>query len=245
MPLSSQRLQMHKAVESQESARPVNPDARLLKKNGKTVGGYNCQIAVDDKHKLIVAEDVVQDGNDTARLEPMMTKAGEAMGTEGSTGLADSGSTALCLKGCEEGMDVYVPIPEQPACKGNGGQFGSDHFRYHAQDDTYVCPAGQRLVEANRPPRGASCISVYRSAAAICRECPLSGRMPGKGAVKPQSGALGACGRDRAASQEDERRFAMDARAAALVSIPSAHSSAGRGDHFQMRDWTGAAASSA
>ena len=30
--------------------------------------------------------------------------------------------------------------------KGKGGRFGSEDFRYDAQDDTYVCPAGQRLV---------------------------------------------------------------------------------------------------
>ena len=69
----------------------VDPDARLLKKKSKTVGGYNCQIAVDDKHKLIVAEDVVQDGNDARQLEPMMTKAGAAAGNGELTGLADAG----------------------------------------------------------------------------------------------------------------------------------------------------------
>ncbi len=171
-------------LESGESqVSEVDPDARLLKKNGKTVGGYNCQIAVDDKHKLIVAEDVVQDGNDTARLEPMMTKAGEAMRTEGLTGLADSGYYSLVhLKGCEDrGMDVYVPIPEQPACKGNGGRFGSEDFRYDAQDDTYVCPAGQRLARSKSAPKRGELYFVYRSAAAICRECPLSDRCLAKG----------------------------------------------------------------
>ena len=70
----------------------VDADARLLRRKDKpVVGGYNCQIAVDDKHQLIVAEDVVQDGNDSAQLEPMMTKAGEAMGSERLVGLADSG----------------------------------------------------------------------------------------------------------------------------------------------------------
>ena len=46
---------------------------------------------MDDRYKLIVAEDVVQDGNDAVQLEPMMTKAGEAMGAERLTGLADTG----------------------------------------------------------------------------------------------------------------------------------------------------------
>lgn len=33
----------------------TDPDARLLAKHGQIVAGYNVQIAVDDKHKLIPA----------------------------------------------------------------------------------------------------------------------------------------------------------------------------------------------
>ena len=69
---------LQESGESQVSE--VDPDARMMKKHAKLVGGYNCQIAVDDKHKLIVAEDVVQDGNDFGQFEPMMTKACEATG---------------------------------------------------------------------------------------------------------------------------------------------------------------------
>ena len=69
----------------------VDPDARALKKSGRTVGGCNCRIAAEDRCKLIVAEDVVQDGNEAGQLEPMMTKAGETLGAERLTGLADSG----------------------------------------------------------------------------------------------------------------------------------------------------------
>ena len=133
---------------------------------------------MDDKHKLIVAEDVVQDGNDSAQLEPMMTKAGEAMGSERLVGLADSGYfNGAQLKSCEDkGMEVYVPIPNQTARKGKDGRFGSDEFRYDAQDDTYVCPAGERLVRGGTTTVRGRLYYFYRGTAAVCRDCSLSGR---------------------------------------------------------------------
>ncbi len=156
----------------------VDDDARLLIKKGKMVGGYNCQIAVDDRHKLIVAEDVVQDGNDSAQLEPMMTKSREAMGSKGLVGLADSGYfNGAGLKSCEEkGMEAYVSIPDHAVRKGRDGRFGADDFRYDAQDDTYVCPAGERLARGGSAINKGKLYFIYRGTAAVCRDCSLSGR---------------------------------------------------------------------
>ena len=170
------RERLLESGESQVSE--VDPDARMMTKHGKLVGGYNCQIAVDDKHKLIVAEDVVQDGNDFGQLEPMMTKACEATGNSGLIGLADVGYySGTQLKGCEDkGMGVYVPIPKQLGRKGKGDRFGSDDFRYDPQDDTYVCPAGERLVRGGTTTVRGRLYYFYRGTAAVCRDCSLSGR---------------------------------------------------------------------
>lgn len=58
----------------------VDPDARLLSKRGPTVAGYKVQIVVDAKHKLIVAEAVCQDGNDTHQWAPMLEKTQDLWG---------------------------------------------------------------------------------------------------------------------------------------------------------------------
>lgn len=160
----------------------VDDDARLLIKKGKTVGGYNPQIAVDDRHKLIVAEDVVQNGNDSAQLERMMTKAGEAMGSEGLVGLADSDYfNGARFKSCEnKGMEAYVPMPDQAVRKGRDGRFGTDDFHYDAQGDTYACPARERLTRGGSAINKGKLFFIYRGTAAVCRDCSLSCRCPAK-----------------------------------------------------------------
>ena len=58
----------------------TDPDTRLLNKRGQKTAGYNVQIVVDAKHKLIVADDVVQDCNDLKQLQPMLRLAKAALG---------------------------------------------------------------------------------------------------------------------------------------------------------------------
>lgn len=175
------RERLQASGESQISE--VDPDARILRKNGKAVGGYNCQIAVDVRYKLIVAEDVVQDGNDAGQLEPMMTKAREAMGVRGLIGLADSGYfSGEQLKRCEDkDLDVYVPIPRHPPRrrgKDDVKRFGrDDDFRYDARNDTYVCPAGQRLTRRGSPRiKDGRRYFRYSAVTAVCRDCSLKDR---------------------------------------------------------------------
>ncbi len=144
-----ERLQ--ESGESQVSE--VDPAARMRKKHGKLGGGDNCQLAVDDKHKLIVAEDVGQDGHDFGQFEPRMTKACEATGNSGLSGLAEAGYyNGAQLKGGEDkGRDVSGPLPRQPDRTDQGERFGSEDFRYAPPDDPSVCPAGQRLARSNAP----------------------------------------------------------------------------------------------
>jgi len=62
-----------------------------LAKHGPIVAGYNVQIGVDDKHKLIVASDVVNEGNDTGQLYAMAQAAKAALGVAALTAVSDTG----------------------------------------------------------------------------------------------------------------------------------------------------------
>jgi transposase len=56
----------------------TDPDSRLMKSSqGGWVQGFNAQLAVTDD-QIVIAADLVQDGNDTRQLTPMMTAAQQA-----------------------------------------------------------------------------------------------------------------------------------------------------------------------
>ena len=57
----------------------TDPDARLLVKGGQGVAGYNVQVAVDDKHNLIVASEVMNDSSDINQLHAIAKAARKAL----------------------------------------------------------------------------------------------------------------------------------------------------------------------
>jgi len=69
----------------------TDADARLLSKRGHVIAGYNVQIAVDAKHKLIATSEVVNDGNDSGQLYEVAEAAKEALGVETLEAIADTG----------------------------------------------------------------------------------------------------------------------------------------------------------
>ena len=101
-------------------------DARLLVKNGQGVAGYNVQTAVDDKHQLIVASEVVNDSSDVGQLHAMAKAAKDALGAEVLQVLADEGyysSTELQRRARMTASLPTVPVPE--GAEGSGSKAAS------------------------------------------------------------------------------------------------------------------------
>src|SRR5215470_5539184 len=155
----------------------TDPDARLLSKHGQIVAGYNVQIAVDDKHKLIVASEVVNDGNDTGQLHAMAQAAKDALGSEQLTALADAGYyNGETLKACEDAaITAFVPAPDRGQRLKAADRFSLADFRYDAAAALYRCPAGQELrpMEGLRRQASGKLAIRYASRRATCRACPL------------------------------------------------------------------------
>ncbi len=126
----------------------TDPDARSMATSGHGSGvdpGYNVQVAVEAGHHLIVTHDVT---NDVVRPVAALSCG---QGGEGDTGREDSlllsptaaTSTVIGDPGaCEEaGIMVTLPKPMTSNSKAEG-RFGKQDFRYVAEEDVYVCPAG-------------------------------------------------------------------------------------------------------
>ncbi len=153
----------------------IDEDARLLSKRGKTIAGYNAQIAVDGKNKIIVADEVTQDGNDSQQLAPMLKKAQEVLQSENLTGLADTGYyEGNNLKECEEAnICVYVAIPNKNGQAIKQGLFTRGQFEYDTEQDVYICPEGIALTSSGKPhKKNNKWLTQYRSQASSCHNCP-------------------------------------------------------------------------
>jgi transposase len=93
--------QLEESDEKQLST--TDPDARKMHAAQGTVVAYNAQSAVDDKHKLIVAEDVTNDVTDLQQLSGMAIAAKETLGVDRLEAVADLGysnnaEVSLCVQ---------------------------------------------------------------------------------------------------------------------------------------------------
>jgi len=127
----------------------TDPDSRSMATSGRGSGvvGYNVQVAVDTEHHLIVTHEVTNDGTDRSQLSHMANKTKAALGVDKLDAVADRGYfSSEEIRACEEaGITVTLPKPMTSNAKAEG-RFGKQDFRYTADKDLYVCPAGEKLT---------------------------------------------------------------------------------------------------
>jgi transposase len=153
----------------------TDPDARSMKSRDGGIVGYNVQIAVDAKHHLIVAHEVINDGVDRDQLARMAELARDATGTETLTVVADRGYfKGEQIRQCAEAG--IVPIVPKTLTSNSlaEGRFDKQDFIYIAADDEYRCPAGQRAIHRFTTVEHAMTLDVYWSSA--CPRCPIRAR---------------------------------------------------------------------
>ena len=119
----------------------TDPDSRAMAAHTKVGVGYNIQVAVDAKNKLIVEQAVTNQVVDLGLLTQTAEAAREVLGVETIDVVADRGYFNIeDIEACEKtGCVPHVPKPQRGSSV-REGLFRKDEFRYDAGLDAYVCP---------------------------------------------------------------------------------------------------------
>jgi len=152
----------------------TDPDSRSMATSGRGSGtvGYNVQSAVDTEHHLIVVHEVTNIGNDRAQLARMSKKTKATLDVDHLEVVADRGYySSREILACKE-ANVTVTLPK-PQTSGNRlkGRFVKADFRYKADEDVYVCPAGEKLPFHMKREEGGMVLLRYWTNA--CKTCPI------------------------------------------------------------------------
>ena len=178
-----QEMQHLEALEGQRQASPdqqislTDPDARSMATSGRGSGvvGYNVQAAVDTEHHLIIAHEVVNVGNDRGQLAAMSKQAKAVLDADKLDVVADRGYfDSEEILACEDaGITVTLPKPQTSGVTVRG-RFGKQDFRYLADEDVYLCPAGERLTyRYTTEERG---LTLRRYWTSVCPTCAIRDR---------------------------------------------------------------------
>jgi transposase len=151
----------------------TDPDSRAMAAHTHVAVGYNVQVAVDAKHKLIVEQQVTNQVVDMGLLTQTAEPAKEVLGVEKIAVVADRGYFKIeDIEACEKaGIEPYVPRPQRgPSVR--AGLYRKDEFSYDAANDSFLCPAGQQLqAYSSSLLRGLKKINYVNKLA--CRDCAV------------------------------------------------------------------------
>ena len=142
-------LELKKALLNQEQARrisPTDPQARIMKSRQGKHFCYNVQVVVDEKHKLILCNQVYNHENDKGLLKPMVEQTEQVLNQSPKEVLADAGYHQMNqLEELENrGIECFVAINE------NQEQVKEDEygiaFQFNEEENIYQCSQGQSLI---------------------------------------------------------------------------------------------------
>jgi transposase len=129
-------------------------EASIVKDQDRKYPGYNCQAAVDDKHHMIIANEVTNEENDVHMLEPMIEESrrqtnNDLRNTDVGTDSGYSSSESLAWANKEE-LNLFMPSGRGPGGQQNlqTTRITSRHCEPRIDGDQriLICPGGQTMV---------------------------------------------------------------------------------------------------
>jgi transposase len=159
-------------ADEQKQVSLTDPDTRRMPAAQGNVVGYNAQLAVDAKHKLIVADDVTNDVTDYQQLANVALEAKQNLQIQQTEVVADAGyynasEVSRCL---DQNITPFIPKADTSANTARG-LYGKSKFIFDTRKDVYLCPAGQALTYRFSTYELGRELRYYR--ARDCKECVL------------------------------------------------------------------------
>lgn len=152
---------------------PNDYDASLVKSRDGKIAGYNGQIIVDNKHRLISLSDITTDSNDINSLKNNIESQEEQIGLIPEILEADKGyGNTTDIETIEASNKTTCFIPLQ---KGNAAAKDKKNgisFIYDEDKDYFTCSKGKTLKKITSTKKdGKHTYTVYRCN--DCNKCPL------------------------------------------------------------------------
>ena len=176
------KQQIQKALQElhETDKKVVNPgeaEARYMKNRRSLEPSYNGQAVADQRSGMIVAEDVIDQGNDNGQLVPMLDMVQENLGATAEETVADAGFFAAAQIGQAEEKEYGVLVAkssgEASAEKGaKTDPFHFSKFIYDQQLDVCICPRGSLLRFLQKKVKGKNDNESRRYRCHEYKECP-------------------------------------------------------------------------
>ena len=154
-----------------KSINTTDPECARVNTLQGSHAGYSAQIAVDEKHGLIVTGDVVSENSDANQFALQVGRANEVLESKCKTACADAGyfNTEELKKVDSQDIKVIVPSQRQASHK-DFGPFDKERFKYDSAKDCYICPEGN-ILTYNRPNNHHKVRIYTMPESGICRQC--------------------------------------------------------------------------
>jgi transposase len=150
----------------------TDPDTRKMPTAQGMMVGYNAQLAVDARHKLIAADDVTNEVTDFKQLANVALEAKRNLEFKQTEVVADAGyyNASEVSRCVEQNITPYIPKADTSANTARG-LYGKSKFRYDEKKDVYVCPAGAELTYRFATYELGRELRYYRASG--CKTCAL------------------------------------------------------------------------
>jgi len=160
----------NKQQKLEKRVNPVDPDARIGRKYGKSTLGFKDHRVIDDKHEIITSTITTPaNTNDDKVLKDAIKSHHFKTKMKAKTVVGDKGYGTSANYEYLQKNNITPCIPYQRHKSSQDDDFTSDKFVYDSIGDCYICPSGEKLkrISTNK----AEGTSQYRAQRETCETC--------------------------------------------------------------------------